>query len=52
MKERLLVLQEDGSVREGTAEDWAEYARFQHEMAEQWREIADVERELRLRRVS
>lgn len=45
----LLVLQPDGTVREGTPEDWKEYARFQQEQAEVWREIADLERELRKR---
>lgn len=48
--DELLVLQPDGTVRRGTLEDWVEYARFQRDMAEAWREVADVERELCLRR--
>ena len=50
MKERLLVMQPDGTVREGTDEDWLEHARQQQEHVERMKEIEDIERLIRLRK--
>ncbi len=43
---KLMVLQNDGTMREATLQEWKEHAQHLEESAANWREIADLERDL------